>query len=871
MVIEKIIVNKYKGIKNLEINLDEKFNIIYGENGKGKSSLVSFITSMLYGMPSNGRNGELGKRLPNIPFGESIASGSLYVKDNGINYLIQREFNIDHKLDKLLFVNLKSNESVKTNLSPGEYFLGFKEESFLKTNMINELSHRIGEKNNDEIISKLTNLLQSNDENISFTSALKLIEDKKKQITNIRKSGKLDLINKEIIDLEIKNNKAKKIHSKIKEFDSLEKNKTLELNKIKDDLEKSSNLILEYKTIYKEHDVFLKMLNDKNVLLNKLKNINLEIKESEINNFEKLFDEYKNLKIEEKNIETNIFNRKEKIKELRKELIFNDNENAIDKKCNNDYIYNVKLLEKEIEVLKNEYNALLNFKENNLESMNKFSLNDKKIKEITNINKKASLVSLIFILISCSLMFIINNNLNWVIKIFITLLLFTILFIYLKINNNKKEKLIDENKNLYKELLYKLNRNDASLNKLYLDYFLSINNTNDLDLLPEKENTIKLKEKHYIEYLKELGINSVDEIQNKIEIDKLSLNNNIDTANFSIKEKIAYIEKDIFSYNKNYEIAKKDIQVIKEKLLSYINKYSIYMSCVDYGNTVLTNEVSYNMVSNGNSFDDLVYKLINEIKYKLRFKNELINELKDLEINLNEYNLNENLQNFIVKNINKDSFLISDLEGVNNKLLYENNNLKDKFNLNSNELLKIKNDSALLKKDFVYPYEIESILIEKYESQKKLEKELVIMEKTIKYLNAAYKIVKSDFLPKMNNKAKIIINKLTNEKFSNIRVDNNFEIKVDIDSVSRDARLLSRGTLDLFYLGLRLALCVIIFSGKNCPLIFDDSFIHVDDTKIIHILNYLKNEFNDLLDAQLIIFTCHKRETEIINENIISI
>ncbi len=62
-MIERIIVNNYKGIKHADIRFNEKRNIIVGDNGVGKSTVIeamSLIFSIILG--TNKDNNLLGNR-----------------------------------------------------------------------------------------------------------------------------------------------------------------------------------------------------------------------------------------------------------------------------------------------------------------------------------------------------------------------------------------------------------------------------------------------------------------------------------------------------------------------------------------------------------------------------------------------------------------------------------------------------------------------------------------------------------------------------------------------------------------------------------------------------------------------------------------
>ena len=55
--INKLKINAYGKIKDKEIELDKNINIISGKNESGKSTILNFITNMLYGISKN-KNGK---------------------------------------------------------------------------------------------------------------------------------------------------------------------------------------------------------------------------------------------------------------------------------------------------------------------------------------------------------------------------------------------------------------------------------------------------------------------------------------------------------------------------------------------------------------------------------------------------------------------------------------------------------------------------------------------------------------------------------------------------------------------------------------------------------------------------------------------
>lgn len=74
----------------------------------------------------------------------------------------------------------------------------------------------------------------------------------------------------------------------------------------------------------------------------------------------------------------------------------------------------------------------------------------------------------------------------------------------------------------------------------------------------------------------------------------------------------------------------------------------------------------------------------------------------------------------------------------------------------------------------------------------------------------------------------------------------------------------SSGTMDQIYLALRLAAAKLIQGDKEqMPLIFDDSFVLYDDERLRSALKWLAASYQ----GQIILFTCHQREAQMLTAN----
>ena len=131
--------------------------------------------------------------------------------------------------------------------------------------------------------------------------------------------------------------------------------------------------------------------------------------------------------------------------------------------------------------------------------------------------------------------------------------------------------------------------------------------------------------------------------------------------------------------------------------------------------------------------------------------------------------------------------------------------------------------------------------------------------------------VHREFAPRLNQAVGGIISRLTGGRYDDVRVDEQLGLSVSApeDGRLRPVSALSRGTLDQFYLALRLAMAELLAGsdapgagqGEVIPLLLDDTFVQVDDRRVEEALGYLAEECRR--GRQVVLFTCHRREVEI--------
>ena len=315
MKINKVKINSYGKLKNKEINLEDNLNIIYGKNESGKSTLLKFILNIFYGASRNKKGKDISDFEKYKPWDSEEYSGKLtYELDNKNKYEIYREFNKknpnifnENGEDILKEFNIDKNKG-------SEFFYEqtqINEEMFLATSVAMQQEVKIGRNTQNILIQKISNLLETGEDNISYKKAVEKIN--KMQLDKIgterSREKPINIIQKNIYNIEEKINELKKYE-----------NIQYEIEEEKIDLKND----LKNKEIKNELLKEIKINNEKNNLENekiKIKEKIVEENKNKINIIKNNFEKINNKIIEEKKYEKNIDGKYEKNK-LNKKLNF---------------------------------------------------------------------------------------------------------------------------------------------------------------------------------------------------------------------------------------------------------------------------------------------------------------------------------------------------------------------------------------------------------------------------------------------------------------------------------------------------------------------------------------------------------------------
>lgn len=895
MIIKSVNINSFGGIKNKKINFSKGLNIVYGENEAGKSTIQSFIKIWLYGFSSyKGKDYKLNERIKYTPNDGDNISGELNVIHEDKEYIIRRTFGRTKKEDTSIIINSITGEEVQyiNKEEPGKYFFNINRSTFINTVFIGQLGVSVKKDKEEEILDKLSNSIGSEEGQVSVEVAFSKLYKYKKSISNIRKSGSLDVLKNKYGDLLSERYEAYKLsnHNIENEENLIKLNEEkLNINKEISNLEIYKKYLKKIK-IKKEYQEITEYFKKKEKLRNEQFSINKDLTFNDevinnifIENVKEDYSMYLNLLDIVNDEEERICVKEERLIELKvplreyyyinnlpKDILSKleglkiKNEMLTEKYQINESIKNeiefLNLKKKEAENLIGSAIEIKNFKED-LESL--LLIYEEELKKLKSIMEEESdkpqnnifLISLVVIFFISIILGIIIDNSNFKVLLY-TISLGILIFIGFNFYINKKGSNKEKTSFLLKGNIEKI---EIKLNEYCSK--LQVNNYSELvNKLSIYKNYLELEEKinrKINEKLSQRSILDLDSAMDERENIKEEINNYLRIASVDSIDKLI---KEIYKYNEDFKEVN-NLEIELNNLKSSLNRTKEQL-------LIREEKLKRNLESIGfkNINISEIDEIINEIEEKIKKRDEVSKSLASVEEAYSALTKG--------KDINKIKEELGDVININFNYSYENEDEIDEVIKEKNIRLvdvekKLKDIENEIKNRFigkrtipVIEEEIKEVEsnIEKYETQ--LKASYVVSE----VLTEVYDEIRSSFGPILNSNVITSFKEFTDGKYNEVMVSDNYEMKVKDDKSIMAAEALSNGANDQLYLSLRLAFVEMIFKNKDIPICLDDTFIQYDDKRLERTIKYLIKERFE----QYIIFTCQKREEAVIRNNSIS-
>lgn len=232
MRIKSINITAFGGLKNKTVDFSDGFNVVYGDNENGKTTVMSFIKMMFYGSGRNSAQLSKNIRKRYTPWDGGVMAGSVDYELDGKNYRLEREFRNSDSTDKITLCDLDLGLRQPVSGDIGVKLLGLSAAAFERSVFVGQLG--AVEKDaaaEGEINSKLSNIVTTGDESVSFETVNKRLE--KAKLALMSKSGRAGEYDKDIkvlSDLKERLKEAEKTRDSYEDF-------KVAAQKVKNDIE----------------------------------------------------------------------------------------------------------------------------------------------------------------------------------------------------------------------------------------------------------------------------------------------------------------------------------------------------------------------------------------------------------------------------------------------------------------------------------------------------------------------------------------------------------------------------------------------------------------------------------------------------------
>ncbi len=346
-----------------------------------------------------------------------------------------------------------------------------------------------------------------------------------------------------------------------------------------------------------------------------------------------------------------------------------------------------------------------------------------------------------------------------------------------------------------------------------------------------------------------LNLNSdKNEILNNKKIIELEINNsNIDV----VKEKKNLLEEEL-DENENssliFDFDIKDISIILTLIFVIlaisVTRYLLFIPAII---SLVFYIYNLKIKSKNKSL------LIKQLKYDI---SKIQNEINILDKNISDLESEKYYMEEALKEIEYNMSLY-DIDSTN--INYENvQNLDSEIFQYKNNIIEIQ---TMAKERFRGKENLSSLenkLNLKLEEYRKHKNDYNLLIETKKLIQESFQDLEIGFSKILNDKASEIISNLTNNKYNKIMVSEDFDIFVE-DSFTKNTKewkYLSSGTIDLFYLALRLSIIELIIKDENKRiLLMDDIFIRYDSIRANEAIKLISNSSESF--SQMLLFTSH--------------
>ncbi len=209
-------IESFGGLKNKRFDFSDGLNKLIGDNGTGKTTLSVFIKVMLYGMNDTRKTSlEENDRRHYLPWSGGNASGSLEFSAAGKRYRAERSFSAKAAEDSFALFDLSTGRrSQDYSEQLGREIFGIDADGFERTVFLSERNLTEAGKN-QSVAAKLGGLVGCDGDIEGMDSALKALEEERRQLAKKGGGGRIYDIKASISETELRLNELAAIEGRM--------------------------------------------------------------------------------------------------------------------------------------------------------------------------------------------------------------------------------------------------------------------------------------------------------------------------------------------------------------------------------------------------------------------------------------------------------------------------------------------------------------------------------------------------------------------------------------------------------------------------------------------------------------------------------
>ena len=189
MKIKSIYISAFGSLKDYTLDFTDGFQVIYGENEAGKTTVCEFIKSRFYGTGKRAAGQIMSIREKYTPWDGTPAGGRVFFEHGGNGYCLERQFRKSDAGDKVTLTNTATGKTEPCASDIGAGLFGMSVGAFCRSVFIgNTPAVTPDEAATGEINQKLSNAALTGEDSVSYRQVLNRIEDARYKL--ISKSGK---------------------------------------------------------------------------------------------------------------------------------------------------------------------------------------------------------------------------------------------------------------------------------------------------------------------------------------------------------------------------------------------------------------------------------------------------------------------------------------------------------------------------------------------------------------------------------------------------------------------------------------------------------------------------------------------------------